>query len=148
MLIIQIALGIILALLLLVWFPIILGFVLLLIPIILILGLLAFGLSFMPEEWIYFLENNWIFPVIILGVFLFFFLGFPAFRRNKLFRRTKKRKAYKFLVNRILFVEKVFGGKSAQNIMDFISFITFYISCLALTLASPFLLLAILKLFA
>ena len=133
MLIIQIALGIILALLILVWFPFILGFGLLLILALIALGVLAFGFSFIPESWIQFFEDYWFYPVVAISIFG----GFYNFRQWKYYRLIRRKKVLRFLTKKILFAEKIFGKNSAQNIIGFIFFIIFVILCFVLSLVSP-----------
>ncbi len=133
MLIIQIALGIILALLFLVWLPFIFGFGLLLILALIALGVLAFGFSFIPESWIQFFEDYWFYPVVAIPIFG----GFYNFTQWKYYRLIRRKKAVRFLTKKILFVEKVFGRNSAQNIIAFIFFITFMIFCMFLSMFIP-----------
>ena len=91
--IIEIALGIVLGVLLLYLLPFIFAIALIIIPIILVIGAVVFGISIIPNEWIQFVENNYIGIIAFgtLAIMIFVIVGdlYGGFKESNIFKKLK-----------------------------------------------------------
>jgi hypothetical protein len=107
--IIEIALGIVLGVILLYLLPFAFALLAIVIPIILIIGVVVFGISIIPDEWIHYVGSNY--QGIILYGFIFFSLCVIIIE-SKIFKRAKESKIINQLAKQSLkFNMESFGEK-------------------------------------
>ena len=129
MLIIQIALGIILAVIILACFPLIVGLLgiglwlgVYIILFFLVLGGLSYFYELMPKEWIQLIQDYfW-----VIGLLIIIYILYEDAKRSESFIRITESKTFSFFARKIIFVEKVFGENSAQIIMSNVFLLTIF----------------------
>ena len=91
--IIEIALGIVLGVLLLYLLPFIFAIALIIIPIILVIGAVVFGISIIPNEWMQFVENNYkaIMGYGVSAIIIIVIVGYlyGGFKESNIFKKLK-----------------------------------------------------------